>query len=79
MYCEEYRKSLKAIIASESNEKSEVAKERYAYAHERYLEHLDKLKLAVIEDEKNRAMRVAAEMKIEAWRSQQANMRAMKI
>jgi len=33
VFCEEYRKSLKAIIASDSNEKSEIAKERYAYSH----------------------------------------------
>lgn len=79
VYCVEYCKPLRAIIASASNEGSEAAKERYALSHDRYLEHLEKLKQAVFEDEKNRALRGAAELKIEAWRSQQANMRSMKI
>ena len=79
VYCEEYRKSLKAILASQSNEKAEAAKERSAYAHPKYLEHLEALKKAVLEDEKNRALRGAAEMKIEAWRSQEANKRSIKL
>lgn len=79
IYAEEYRKSLKAILASHSNESSEAAKDRAAYTHERYLEHLDRIKQAVINDEEQRALRVAAEMKIEVWRSQQANIRSMKV
>ena len=79
VYCEEYRKSLKAILASQSNEKSEGAKERYAYGHEEYLSHLEDLKQAVLEDEKNRALRVAAELKIEAWRTMEANKRSVKL
>lgn len=79
VYCEEFRKSLKAILASEANESSEVAKERQAYKHPKYLEHLEKLKAAVIEDEKNKALRVAAELKISAWQTQNANLRSMKI
>lgn len=79
IYCEEYRKSLKAIIASECNETSEAAKERHAYAHPRYQEHLERLKQAVIRDETMRARRAAAEMKIEAWRTQSSNMRSVKL
>ena len=79
VYCEQFRKSLKAILASESNETSEVAKERRAYAHFRYQEHLEKLKDAVLADEKNRALRVAAEMKIEAWRTMSSNYRSIKL
>lgn len=79
VYCEEYRKSLKAIIASNSNETSESAKERFAYASEAYQEHLAKLREAVLEDEKNRALRVAAELKIEAWRTMEANRRSVKL
>lgn len=79
IFCEEYRKSLKAILMKESPEKAHNAQERDAYADGRYIAHLDKLKEAVYADEFNRAKRVAAEMKIEAWRTQQANYRAMKI
>jgi len=79
IYCGEYRKSLKAIIASECNEKSESARERFAYASERYQEHLKALRAAVLEDEKNCALRVAAEMKIEAWRTMSSNIRSIKL
>ena len=79
IFCEEYRKALKAVLMKESPEKAINAQERDAYADGRYKAHLDKLKQAVYADEFNRARRVAAEMKIEAWRTQQANYRAMKI
>lgn len=79
IFCEEYRKSLKAILASQSNETSEHAKNDFAYSHQKYLEHLERLKRAVIEDEKNRGLRAAAEAKIEAWRTMSSNYRAMKI
>lgn len=79
IYCEEFRKSLKAILASESNESSEAARDRHAYSHSRYQEHLYKLKDAVLKDETMRALRVAAEMKIEVWRTQAANQRSIKL
>jgi len=79
VYCDEYRKSLKAILASQSNESSEAAKERWAYAHEKYQDHLKALRAAVLEDEKNRALRVAAELRIEAWRTMSSNIRAVKL
>jgi arginine deiminase len=79
IYCEEYRKSLKAVLMKQHAQLPLGAQEREAYADERYLMHLDKLRTAVFEDERIRALRVAAELKIEAWRTQQANFRAMKI
>ena len=79
IYAEEYRKSLKALLMKEHIGDPVSAQEREAYADERYQRHLKDLRTAVFEDEKQRAMRVAAEMKIEAWRTQQANYRAMKL
>jgi hypothetical protein len=79
VYCEEYRKSLKAILMQEHNSESIGAQEREAYAAPLYREHLEKLKQAVFEDERNRALRVAAEIKIEAWRTMNANYRSMKL
>ena len=79
MYCEEFRKSLKAILMGEHLGQAVNAQEREAYAHPRYLEHLGEMKKAVFEDEKNRALRSSAEIKIEAWRTQQANVRAVKL
>lgn len=79
VFCEEYRKTLKAVLMKQHPNIPIGAQEREAYADERYLVHLEKLKTAVYDDERNRALRVAAELKIEAWRTQQANFRAMKL
>ncbi|MFP5513278.1 MAG: hypothetical protein ACLGJC_09380 [Alphaproteobacteria bacterium] len=79
VFCEEYRKSLKAVLMKQHPSIPLGGQEREAYADERYLMHLEKLKQAVYEDERIRALRVAAELKIDAWRTQQANYRAMKI
>tara|TARA_Y100000114_G_C11650242_1_gene273832 strand:- start:430 stop:756 length:327 start_codon:yes stop_codon:yes gene_type:complete len=79
IYLEEYRKSLKALIMSEYKQLPVSAQEREAYCDNRYLKHLEALKIAVRKDEKIKFMRVAAEAKIEAWRSYSANHRAMKI
>lgn len=52
-----------------------AAKEQIAYASNEYIAHLDAIKKAVFQDELMRAQREAAVMKIEAWRSQSANLR----
>ena len=77
VYAQEMRKSLKAILMNESDAKTASEREAEAYAHPRYQEHLTKLKAAVFEDEKIGALREAAKMRIEAWRSQQANYRSI--
>ncbi len=79
IYLEEFRKSLKAIIMKESVDATVSAQEREAYADPRYIAHLETMRMAISADEKIRFMRVAAEAKIEAWRSMNANYRAMKI
>ena len=75
VYLEEYRKSLKAILMSQSGSKSLGAQERDAYAHEDYLELLEGLKVAVEAEEKLRWEMTAAQARIEIWRSEQANNR----
>ena len=79
IYLEEYRKSLKAMIMSEFAGLAIGAQERQAYRDQRYVDLLEALKQAVFADEKIRFMRVAASAKIEAWRSQSANQRAVSI
>lgn len=74
IYAEEYRKSLKAILFN-NYEGSAAVRENGAYSDERYLEHLEKLRSAVLEEEKLRGLIKAAEMKIEVWRSSSANRR----
>lgn len=79
IYMEEFRKSLKALIMSEHKDLPVGAQEREAYADPRYHKHLEAMKISIAQDEQNRFMRVAAEAKIEAWRSFSANHRAVKI
>lgn len=79
VFADEYRKSLKAMLMAESNLEANNAKETWAYAHPKYVEHLQEIKRTVLNYEKMRAMREAASMKIEAWRSMNANYRAIKV
>ena len=76
VYVEEYRKTLKAQLMKEHGALSAVLQEREAYADPRYVEHLDAIREAVKADEFARFMRIAAEAKIEAWRTQSSNSRA---
>lgn len=76
IYLEQFRKSKKAMLQSQSKASSVAAAEIEAYANKEYLELLDALKIAVFEDERLRFLSAAAEAKIEVWRTQQANLRA---
>ena len=76
-YMMEYRKSLKAILMQEATDlKTESAKETYAYANQSYIDHLHALKEAVAEAERLRWLLVAAEARIEVWRSLESSARA---
>lgn len=55
------------------------AQERDAYASEAYQTALDGLREAIFKDEKMRALRDAHAARIEAWRTQQATMRSVKL
>lgn len=77
IYMEEYRKTVKAQIMRENDDRALGAQEAIAYADARYTQHLKAMREAIEADEYHRWMLVAAEAKIEAWRSQQANQRAM--
>jgi hypothetical protein len=76
IYMTEYRKTIKATLMASSSEKTESAKETYAYAHMDYRAHLRALQHAVAECEKMRWLMVAAEAKIEVWRSLESSARA---
>lgn len=75
MYVEEYRKSLKAILMKRSQESAVNAQEREAYSHDEYREHLQAIFEAIMEEEKYRWEMVAAQARIEVWRSQEASNR----
>ena len=76
VYLEEYRKSLKAILMKRSLEDTIGAQEREAYAHAEYQQLLQGLKAAVEIEEKLRWDLIAAQARVEIWRTEQANNRA---
>lgn len=75
LYLSEFRKTKKALLMIESDAKTESAKESYAYAHVDYIKHLEALREAVAISEQLRWQFVAAEAKIEVWRSLEASAR----
>jgi hypothetical protein len=76
IYMTEYRKSLKAMLMTKCRDETIGAQERFAYAHQEYREHLMALSQAVEEQERLRWLMVAAEAKIEVWRSLESSARA---
>lgn len=76
IYLEEYRKSLKAILMKRSLENAVNAQEREAYSDPEYLQLLTGLKEAVQVEEEIRWGLVAAQARIEVWRSREATNRA---
>jgi len=67
---EEYRKSKKAILASEE-EGSLGAKEMYAYAHPDYVDLLFQIKEAIAEEEELRWKLEAAKLRVEVWKTEE--------
>ncbi|MFV1798214.1 hypothetical protein [Phaeobacter sp. Ay1a-4a] len=66
----------KSISMKHSGEKSAAAQEREAYASDQYLAAVNELADVAGAFEKLRALREAAKMQIEYWRSLNANQRA---
>ena len=75
IYIEEYRKSKKAILMGECVEKAANAREQYAYSHPEYVALLDGLKDAVEVEENLKWHQIAAQLRVEIWRSQEASNR----
>jgi len=76
VYLTEYRKTIKATLMIQSDAKTESAKESYAYAHEDYVNNLAALRTAIEQAETMRWKLIAAQSKIEVWRSLEASTRA---
>lgn len=76
-YLEQYRKSKKAIFYANAIGHTIADKEAYAYSHPEYLALLDGLREAVEEAERLRWMLVAAQARIDVWRSQEASNRGL--
>jgi hypothetical protein len=76
VYLEEFRKSKKAILMAQSNGKTVSDREAFAYAHEDYLALLGGIKAAVEVEEDLRWRLIAAQARVEVWRTQEASNRA---
>lgn len=76
VYMEQWIKTVKATLQSESGAKSAAQSEMIALASPKYMAALQAYKAAIQADEFNRFMVTAAEAKIEAWRSQESTRRA---
>lgn len=77
IYLEEFRKSKKALLMNESTEKAANAREQFAYSHPDYIGVLDGLKSAVETEEMLKWHQIAAQLRVEVWRSQEASNRGI--
>jgi hypothetical protein len=75
-YFTEFRKSKKALLMIECNAKTESAKESYAYSHPDYIKVIEALADAKEKFVELRWMMIAAQAKIEVWRSLESSARA---
>ena len=78
IYLEEFRKTKKALLMKDAMGKgfdSAVAQEREAYAHYEYQELLQGLQVAIEKEETLKWKLIAAQMKSDIWRSEQASER----
>lgn len=79
IYLEEFRKTKKALCmrAAEADGFNAVnAQEREAYSDPEYIKVIEGLRAAVEEEERLRWLIIAAQAKIEVWRTIEANKRA---
>ena len=79
-YMEEFRKTLKAELCKDAlaqGFEAVNAQEREAYSHPTYKAHLEAIRDAVKEEEYLRWMLIAAQARIDVWRSQEASNRSI--
>ncbi len=74
-YLEQFRKSKKALLFNGAIGNTVADRENYAYSHPEYLAVLEGLKQAVEEAERLRWMLVAAQARIDVFRTQEASNR----
>src|SRR5574343_318703 len=79
VYLEQFRKSKKALLMVEAEQKgvkTMAEREAYAYSHPEYIDLLQGLRFAVEEEEKLAMLITSAKLRIELYRTEQANQRA---
>jgi len=75
-YFTEFRKSKKALLMLQCDSKTESAKESYAYSHPEYIKVIEALADAKEKFVELRWLMIAAQAKIEVWRSLESSARA---
>lgn len=76
-YMDALTKSVLADLMQQANEPSEAAKDRWARSQAEYKDHLKKVHSFAKDAHRWRQRYMAASVKIEIWRTQNANARAM--
>lgn len=77
VHLEHFRKSKKALLMNACPEKAVAAREQYAYSHPEYIALLEGLREAVRVEEALRWRLTAAQLRVEVWRSENANNRRL--
>lgn len=75
IYLEEFRKTKKALLMAQCDEKAVNAREQYAYAHPGYQQLLEGLKAAIEVEETIKWHMESARMRVDIWRSHEASNR----
>lgn len=76
VFLDEFRKSKKALLMNQSTETTVNAREQFAYSHPEYIQVLEGIKAAVEVEEELKWHLVAAQARVEVWRSQESTARA---
>ena len=79
VYLEQFRQSKKAMLFVEAEKhgvKTMAEREAWAYAHPDYMAVLNGLQVAVEEEERLKLLIESAKLRIELYRTEQANQRA---
>ena len=77
VYLEEFRRSKRSLLMAQSDAPAANAREQYAYAHPEYIELLVALQAAVETEEELRWQLIAAQARVEIYRTQEASNRMM--
>lgn len=75
IFLEETQKTVKATLFADAPDGSVASREAHAYTQPAYMEHCQKLRDAVYDEELMRAKRLRYELTIEVWRTQEASRR----
>lgn len=77
IYLENFLRSKKSLLMSQSSDSTIGGQERDAYRHPDYLQLLEGLKQAVEEEERLKWQLIAAQARVDIWRTEQANNRTI--